>query len=341
MGAPMTSSTFMRTLLASALIACSAVLCNAAFAADKVVLQLKWLPQAQFAGYYVALSKGYYADEGLEVTIKPGGPDVSPVSVISHNGADVIVSWMPDALSARESGVPLVNIGQIFNRSGLTLTCRKSSGVSGPKDFKGKTLGVWYGGSELPFMNWMASLGYKTNVDIKLFKQDFSVAPLLDNQADCISSMIYNEYWQLVDAGIKESDLVTFSYESIGMSTLEDGLYVLESKLADPAFAVRLTKFLKASFKGWNEAVKNPAEAARIVVSIDKSGRASEKFEKRQMQSVAKLITNAGTNRIGYLEPDAYARTVRVLLAAGNKPVIKKEPDKTAYTHALWEAARK
>lgn len=326
-----------QAMLAAVLVVCS----TAASAADKVTVQLKWLPQAQFAGYYVAQSKGYYKAEGLDVTIKPGGPDVSPVQVIAGNGADVVVNWMPDALAAREAGVPLVNIAQVFDQSGLMLTCRKASGVSSPKDFKGKTLGVWYGGNEYPFLNWMAKLGYKPGKDVTILKQGFNVDPLLQNQAACISTMIYNEYWQLVDAGIKESDLVTFFYEKEGVASLEDGLYVLESRLKDPAFVARMGKFLKATFKGWNDAVKDPAAAARIVVSADMSGSASEKVQKRQMENVAKLITTAGTDKIGYLEPAAYERTVKVLLAAGSSPVIKKHPGKAAYSHAVWNAAQK
>jgi len=313
---------------------------SAASAADKVTVQLKWLPQAQFAGYYVAQAKGYYKDAGLDVTIKPGGPDISPVQVIAGNQADVVVNWMPDALAAREAGVPLVNIAQVFNQSGLMLTCKKSSGVTTPKDFKGKTLGVWYGGNEYPFLNWMAKLGYKEG-DIKIMKQGFNVDPLLQNQAACISTMIYNEYWQVVDAGVKESDLVTFFYEKEGVASLEDGLYVLESKLKDPAFVARMGKFLKATFRGWNDAVKDPAGAAKIVVAADMSGSATEKVQKRQMENVAKLITTASTPKMGYLEPAAYERTVKVLLAAGSSPVIKKDPGKAAYSHVVWEAASK
>ena len=334
------SSKISNRLLAAVLAVCGVTVGASASAADKVTVQLKWLPQAQFAGYYVAQSKGYYKAEGLDVTIKPGGPDISPVQVIAGNGADVVVNWMPDALAAREAGVPLVNIAQVFNQSGLMLTCKKSSGVASPKDFKGKTLGVWYGGNEYPFLNWMAKLGYKDS-DIKILKQGFNVDPLLQNQAACISTMIYNEYWQVVDAGIKESDLVTFFYEKEGVASLEDGLYVLESKLKDPAFVARMGKFLKATFKGWNDAVKNPAEAAKIVVAADMSGSATEKVQKRQMENVAKLITNAGTAKIGYLEPTAYERTVKVLLAAGSSPVIKKDPGKAAYSHAVWDAAVK
>ena len=325
-----------KTLLA-AVVAASGF---AAFAQEIVTVPLKWLPQAQFAGYYVAAAKGYYKAEGLDVTIKAGGPDISPVQVIAGKGADVVVNWMPDALAAREAGVPLVNIAQVFNRSGMMLTCKKASGVSTPKDLKGKTLGVWFGGNEYPFLNWMAKLGLKPDTDIKIMKQGFNVDPLLQNQAACISTMIYNEYWQVVDAGVKESDLVTFFYEDQGVASLEDGLYVLESNLKDPAFVKRMGKFLRASFKGWNEAVKDPAGAAKIVVAADTSGSANEKVQKRQMENVAKLITTANTAKIGYLEPAAYERTVKVLLSSGSSPVIKKDPGKAGYTHAVWEAAK-
>ena len=128
-------------------------------AADKVTIQLKWVTQAQFAGYYVAQDKGYYQAEGLDVTIKPGGPDIATPQVIAGGGADVIVDWMPSALASREKGVALVNIAQIFKKSGLMLTCRKDSGIKSPADFRGKTLGVWFYGNEYPFLSWMSKLG--------------------------------------------------------------------------------------------------------------------------------------------------------------------------------------
>ncbi len=331
----------IKGVVLAAAVAVSALANQAMAQAEKVVVQMKWVPQAQFAGYYVAAAKGYYKAAGLDVTIKPGGPDVSPVQVLAGNQADAIVNWMPDALAAREAGVPLVNIAQIFDKSGLMLTCKKASGVASPKDFKGKTLGVWFGGNEYPFLNWMAKLGLKPDTDVKVLKQGFNVDPLLQNQAACISTMIYNEYWQVVDAGVKESDLITFFYEKEGVASLEDGLYVLEGKLKDPAFVVRMGKFVKATLQGWNDAVKNPAEAAKIVVAADPSGSATLKVQERQMKNVATLISNAGTAKMGYLEPAAYERTVKVLLAGGSSPVIKKDPGKAAYTHAVFEAAKK
>lgn len=324
-----------------AMLSAAAALSLGAQAAEKVTLQLKWVPQAQFAGYYVAQAKGYYKDAGLDVTIKPGGTDVSPVQVLAGKSADVIVNWMPDALAAREAGVPLVNIAQIFDKSGLMLTCKKASGVSAPKDLKGKTLGVWYGGNEYPFLSWMGKLSLKPGKDITILKQGFNVDPLLQNQAACISTMIYNEYWQVVDAGVKESDLVTFFYQDQGVASLEDGLYVLAPNLRDKAFVAKMAKFLKASFKGWNDAVKNPEEAAKIVVANDTSGSASLAVQKRQMENVAKLISNANTPKIGYLDPAAYERTIKVLMAGGSDPVIKKDPGKAAMTHVVWEQAAK
>ncbi|MDO6386558.1 MULTISPECIES: ABC transporter substrate-binding protein [Uliginosibacterium] len=332
---------FRKHLVFSALAAAAAFGSIGAQAAEKVTLQLKWVPQAQFAGYYVAQAKGYYKEAGLDVTIKPGGPDISPVQVIAGKSADVVVNWMPDALAAREAGVPLVNIAQVFDKSGLMLTCKKASGVSSPKDLKGKTLGVWYGGNEYPFLNWMGKLGYKPGKDITVLKQGFNVDPLLQNQAACISTMIYNEYWQVVDAGVKESDLLAFFYQDQGVASLEDGLYVLESNLRDKAFVAKMAKFLKASFKGWNDAVKNPEEAAKIVVAQDASGSATVAVQKRQMENVAKLISNANTPKIGYLDPAAYERTVKVLMSGGSDPVIKKDPGKAAMTHMVWDAAAK
>jgi len=331
------------TLLLSLMLAgAAATLATPAIAADKVTVQLKWLPQAQFAGYYVAAAKGFYKEADLDVTIKPGGPDIAPAQVLAAKGADVTVDWMPSALAAREAGVPMVNIAQIFNRSGMMLTCKKASGVSTSKDFKGKTLGVWFGGNEYPFLSWMGSLGLKTSgatPDVKVLKQGFNVDPLLQNQAACISTMIYNEYWQVIDAGVKATDLVTFPYEDQGVATLEDGLYAREPDLKDPAVVAKLGKFVKATMNGWEYAIKNQDEAVKIVLAADTSGGSTAAVQKRQLENVAKLITTAGTPAMGKLDPAAYARTVKVLLAGGSDPVIKKDPGTAAWTHAVWDKA--
>ena len=221
----------MRT--SNAVLAAAALLfgSGAAQAADELTLQLKWVTQAQFAGYYVAKDKGFYDEVDLDVTILPGGPDIAPPQVIAGGGADVIIEWMPAALAARERGVPLVNIAQIFDRSGMMLTCRKETGIEKPEDFRGHTLGVWFFGNEYPFLSWMSQLGIPTEGGadgVTVLKQGFNVDPLLQKQADCISTMTYNEYWQVIDAGLTPDDLVVFPYEDQGVATLEDGLYELE-----------------------------------------------------------------------------------------------------------------
>ena len=304
---------------------------------NKVVLQLKWVTQAQFAGYYVAKDKGFYEQEGLDVEIKPGGPDIAPAQVLAGGGADVVVDWMPSALATREKGVPLVNIAQPFKSSGMMLTCRKETGITEPADFKGKTLGVWFFGNEYPFLSWMSELGIKTDGSedgVKVLKQGFNVDPLLQKQADCISTMTYNEYWQVIDAGLTEDDLVVFKYEDQGVSTLEDGLYVLEDKLADEAFKEKMVKFVRASMKGWKYAEENTDEAAMIVLENDASGAQTEEHQKRMMGEIAKLT--AGSN--GALDEADYQRTVKTLLSAGDEPVITAEPQ-GAWTSEITDQA--
>ncbi|MEY2957292.1 MAG: ABC transporter substrate-binding protein [Gemmobacter sp.] len=318
-------------------MAAAALLAGAAQAADEVTLQLKWVTQAQFAGYYVALDKGFYEEEGLDVTIKAGGPDIAPVQVLLGGGADVMVDWMPSALAAREQGVPVVNIAQPYKSSGMMLTCLKETGITSPADFKGKTLGVWFFGNEYPFLSWMATLGIPTagGADgVEVLKQGFNVDPLLQKQAACISTMTYNEYWQVIDAGISPDDLVTFKYEDQGVATLEDGLYVLEQNLSDAAFQDKMVRFVRASMKGWKYAEENPDEAAMIVLDNDDTGAQTEGHQKRMMGEVAKLT--AGSN--GALDPADYERTVATLLAGGSDPVISKAPE-GAWTHAITDKA--
>jgi NitT/TauT family transport system substrate-binding protein len=312
----------------------------AAQAADPLTLQLKWVTQGQFVGYYVALAKGFYKAEDLDVTIKPGGPDINPDQVLAGGGADVVIDWMPSALATREKGVPIVNIAQVYQHSGLELTCRRDSGIKTPADFKGKTLGVWFSGNEYPFLSWMAKLGYSTDgahPDVTVLKQGFNVDPLLQKQAACISTMTYNEYWQLIEAGMKPAQLIVFKYQAENVATLEDGLYVLQPTLDDPAKVARLARFLKASKKGWEYADSHQAEAVKILLAADTAGVLTKDHQTRMVSEVAKLI---GKDSWGYLVSGDYDRTVDELLSTKSTPVISKKPE-GAYTHAVWDKAFK
>lgn len=327
----------MKKLVLMALAAGMAMSGSVVQAADKLTLQLKWVTQAQFAGYYVAQDQGFYDAEGLDITIKPGGPDVAPAQVIAGGGADVVLDWMPSALATREKGVNLVNIAQPFKSSGMMLTCRKDTGIKSPADFKGKTLGVWFYGNEYPFLSWMSQLGLPTDGSaggVTVLKQGFNVDPILQKQADCVSTMTYNEYWQIIDAGLSADELVVFKYQDQGVATLEDGIYVMEDRLKDPAFEDQMVRFVRASMKGWKWAEENPDAAADIVLENDASGAQTEKHQRRMMGEIAKLT--AGSN--GSLDPADYERTVATLLAGGSDPVISKAPE-GAWTHAITDEA--
>ena len=309
----------MKKTLSLSLALAMSLMAGTALAADKLTLQLKWVSQAQFAGYFVAKAKGFYDEAGLDVDIKPGGPDIAPEQVIAGGGADVIVDWMGGALAAREKGVALVNIAQPFEKAGMQLVCPANGPVKTEADFKGRTLGVWFFGNEYPFYAWMNKLGLKTEGGadgVTVLKQSFDVQPLIQKQADCISVMTYNEYWQLIDAGYKPEDLVVFNYSAMGNDLLEDGLYALEDKLKDPAFKANMVKFVSASMKGWQYAMANPDEAAGIVMD---NGGQDENHQKRMMGEIAKLLGSGA----GKLIPAAYERTAKALL---DQKIITKEP---------------
>lgn len=321
-------------------LAAVAMMAAPAQAQERMTLQLKWVTQAQFAGYYVAAARGFYRQANLEVRINPGGPDIAPPQVIAGNRADVIVEWMPAALASRERGVPLVNIAQPFKRSGMMLTCRAETGIRTPADLRGRTLGVWFSGNEYPFLAWMARLNLRTDGSpqgVRVLRQGFNVDPLLQRQADCVSTMTYNEYWQVIDGGFRPEQLTVFRYEEQGVSTLEDGLYVLENRLSDPAFVARMGRFVRASMQGWDWARQNPDAAAQIVLDNDASGAQTIAHQRRMMGEIARLLDTQGNGR---LDPADYERTVQTLLSSGgDSPVITRAPT-GAWTHAVVDAAR-
>jgi len=322
--------------------ASAATLAAPAFAdghANTVSLQLQWVTQSQFAGYYVAQDKGFYEEEDLDVTILPGGPDIAPPQVLAGGGADAMLNWMPSALAAREKGLPVVNIAQPFKTSGLMLTCWKDTGITSVEDFKGKTIGVWFFGNEYPFLSWMSQEGISTDGGedgVTVLKQGFNVDPLLQREADCISTMTYNEYGQVLDAGVSPDELVTFKYEDQGVATLEDGIYVLEENLDDEVFVDKMTRFVRASMKGWAYAAENPEEAGAIIIENDETGAQTEEAQVRMMKEIAKLT--AGST--GALVEADFQRTVDTLLAGGSDPVISKQPE-GAWTSVITDAALK
>ncbi len=323
-----------KTILVGLMASAMALSTSAGMAADAVTLQLKWVAQAQFAGYFVAKDKGFYEEEGIDITIKNGGPDVAPEQVIAGGGADVIVDWMAGALAARDKGVGLVNIAQPFKKSGLLLICPKDGPVQTVADFPGHTLGVWFFGNEYPFYAWMNKEGIPTDggdAGVNVLKQSFDVEPLIQGQADCISVMTYNELGQAIDAGFTTDKLTIFNYTEMGNDLLEDGLYAMEEDLADPAFAETMVRFVKASQKGWKYAVENPDEAAQIVIDNDESGAQTLEHQQYMMSEVAKLVDPDDFA----LNIDAYNRTEKALL---DQKIIENQPE-GAYTLEITDKA--
>ncbi|MCB9992545.1 MAG: ABC transporter substrate-binding protein [Hyphomicrobiaceae bacterium] len=321
----------MTGLLAGALVLAVA---PAAMAADALTLQLKWVTQAQFAGYIVAKAKGYYSDADLDVTILPGGPNIAPEQVIAGGGADIIVDWMGGAVAAREKGVPLVNIAQPFKRSGLMMICPTETGITSEADFPGHTLGVWFYGNEYPFFAWMNKLGLATDGSeggVTVLQQSFDIQPMIQGQADCISVMTYNEYGQALDAGYGPDNLTIFNYTAMGNDLLEDGLYVMEDTLSDPAKVDAYVRFVEASMKGWQYALDNPEEAAQIVVDSDETGAAELAHQLYMVGEVSKLVDANDPA----LDMTTYDRTVKALL---DQKIIANMPE-GAFTTEITDKA--
>src|SRR5882672_12894787 len=195
-------------------------------AGDKVTLQLKWVTQAQFAGYYAAKAKGLYAAEKLDVTIRPGGPDIVPEQVVAGGGAQFGIDWLPSLLSARDQGAPLTNIAQVYAHSGMRELAFKTSGIKGPADLRGRRVAVWFGGNEFELLATLEKYKIDRNKDVTLVQQPFDMNLLLQKQVDAAAAMTYNEYKQVLDTGVKPDDLVVIDFNKEGTAMLEDGIFV-------------------------------------------------------------------------------------------------------------------
>lgn len=275
---------------------------------EPLVMQLRWITQAQFAGYYVALDKGFYRDHGLDVTILPGGPNLEPVQSLKSGLIDVSIEWLPHALVQRKQRIPVVNIAQIFHRSGYTLSCRKDRGIETGKDLQGKRVGSWFVGDE----EKINALLRKYQVEVTLYQQNFNLGDLVEGKADCISTMRYNEYLQLLDLGMRAEEITTFDFDALGVATLEDGLYVIEEMLEDPKMVDRFARFLAATIEGWRYTIDHPEEALEIVLDNDPTGALDERHQRNMLEVILTLL-HEDREQIGQLTEADYARTIELL----------------------------
>lgn len=235
----------------------------------EVSVQLQWFAQAQFAGYYAAVAEGFYADEGLDVTILEGAVDIVPQQVVATGGAEFGLAWVPKALVSNQEGAGLVNVGQVFQRSGTLMVSWADSGISSPEDWAGKTVGNWGFGNEYELTAAIQQAGL---TDVNLVGQNFDMEGLLTRELDAAEAMIYNEYAQVLEAVNEEtgelyqpSDLTVIDFNDVGTAMLQDSVWVTEDYAADNGDTIEA--FLKATFQGWIFCRDNPDDCVQHVLA--------------------------------------------------------------------------
>ena len=305
---------------------------------QRVRLQLKWVPQAQFAGYYAASARGFYAAEGLNVSIHPGGPDKAAEDLVAEGRADIGVGWLSSLLAARDRGQRLINIAQVFGASGIRQIAFAASGIRGPADLRGRRIAVWFAGNEYPLLATLEKYDIEPGRDVTLVPQPFDMRLLLDHAVDAAAAMTYHEYRQVLDAGVRAEDLVVIDFNREGTAMLEDGLFTTEEWLRRPGHHDIAARFVRASLRGWALCRQRPAECVDIVLAQSPAlGRAHQTW---MMAEVNKLIWEAGTPaaEIGRMNQDAFWRTAAIALRFD---VIKRPATADAFTHEVWDLAHR
>ena len=308
---------------------------------DKVTLQLKWVTQAQFAGYYAAKEQGYYEDECLDVTIKPGGPDIVPEQVVLGGQAEFGIDWLDNLLATRDQGQDIVNIAQVYTRSGMTEVAFKESGIDSIADLRGKKVGVWLGGNEHKLFAAMTKNGIDPKKDAEIVAQPFDMNLLLNQEVDAAAAMTYNELAQVLEQKNPETgelyqleDLNVIKMSEVGTGALEDGIFVRGDWIADEANQDIATRFLKASFRGWVFCRDSQEECLQIV--LDNGPTLGEGHQRWQLNEVNELIWPTNEAGIGVMDPDDFKLTADI---AKTYKIIKKPATDEAYRTEYAEAA--
>ncbi|HSL64172.1 MAG TPA: ABC transporter substrate-binding protein [Gaiellaceae bacterium] len=309
---------------------------------DQVTLQLKWVTQAQFAGYYAAKEQGSYEDECLDVEIKVGGPDITPEQVVASGQAEFGIDWLPSLLATRDQGGDLVNIAQVFERSGMTEVTWKDSGITDVAGMRGKKVGVWCCGNEFELFAALTKNGIdpKNKSDVTIVNQPFDMNLFLQRQVDAAAAMTYNELAQVLEQENPDTgelytldDLNVITMEDAGTAMLEDGVFTRGDWISEEENQDIATRFLKASFEGWIFCRDNPEECLQIV--LDNGPTLGEGHQRWQLNEINALIwPNEG--RFGVMNEEDFQRTADIAKQFG---VIKEEASDEAYVTDYAEAA--
>jgi NitT/TauT family transport system substrate-binding protein len=309
---------------------------------DRVRLQLKWVTQAQFAGYYIAQSRGFYADENLDVDFLQGGPDLELETIVAAGDAEFGIDWLPSLLASREQGLDLVNIAQVFHRSGTTEVTWKDSGISTIAGLRGKRVAVWCCGSQYELYAALRKADIDPNnpADVTIVDQPFDMDLLLNRQVDAAAATTYNELAQILETVnpatgrlYTPDDLNVMSMEDAGVGMLQDGLFTTAAWLRTPGNTEIAERFLRASFRGWMFCRDNPEACVQEVLA---QGPTLGAGHQRWMMTEVNALIWPSPDGIGLMERAAYDRTVSI---ARQYEVITRAPDAAAYRTDLAQAA--
>jgi len=314
---------------------------------DEISLQLQWFTQAQFAGYYAAQELGYYEDMCLELTIVEGGVELPPQTQVANGDVDFAISWVPKALASREAGADIVNIAQIFQRSGTLQVSFVDKDITTPEDFAGKNIGNWGFGNEYEVFAALGEAGLDPATDVTLIGQQFDMVALLDGSIDAAEAMTYNEYAQLLETVNPDTDELytpedfnVVNYEEVGVGMLQDAIWAGGSRLEDdPEFRDQAVRFVAASIQGWAYCRDNPEECADIVTAAGSTLGATHQLW--MMNEISKLIWPS-PDGIGFIDSAAWDRTVEISLNTPNlegATVLTEEPTEGSYTNDIVEEA--
>jgi NitT/TauT family transport system substrate-binding protein len=326
---------WLMSLLLVAVLSIAAVVgastrASAAAKLTNITLQLKWVPQAQFAGYYAASLKGFYKDAGLNVTLKNGGPNIIPEQVVASGQAQFGVDWLPSLLAARDKGTDLVNVAQVFARSGMTQLTWKSSGINTIAKMKGKKVGNWLGGNQYELFAALTKNGMDPthNKGVTIVQQPFDMGLFLNHQVDSASAMTYNELAQVLESKnpktgklYQQSDLNVIKMQNVGTGMLEDGLFSTGKWLKSSANQAIAVKFIAASLKGWIYCRDHQAEC--VSLTLKEGPTLPQGHQTWMMNEINKLVWPSAASGIGVMNKAAFSQTAAIAKQFG---VIKKAP---------------
>ena len=313
---------------------------------DPVKLQLQWFIQAQFAGYFAAQEKGFYDDWCLDVEIVEGGVDIVPQQQLADGAVDFALAWVPKALATREAGANIVDIAQVFQRSGTLQVSFKDAGITSPAEFAGKTIGNWGFGNEYEIFAALAKENLDPATDVSLVQQDFNMDGLLSGDIDAAEAMTYNEYAQVLEAVNPDTgelytpeELNVVSYEDVGVGMLQDAIWADGERLSDESYIDLAGRFVAASLQGWAYCRDNVQECVDIVVA--KGSKLGASHQLWQMNEINKLIWPA-PNGVGMIDSAAWDRTVQIAMDTPNlegTTVLTAAPTDGAYTNDIVSLA--